>query len=521
MNLLDISTKYLSLEPDKLLAANKVYEWAITQYEDSDEGGIEYIKENLSGRALEYALELLESQSSYMGTPVYFQNGKFSAPRLALYGYESRPLLKTKIREKIGKSNELTKKSNELRKSVKKEEVEISEKIDVGADAGATISDFVHSKSKTFKGDSKQERIKRALGAYYGAKNEEKNEEGKEKGVDGKACWKGYKYAGTEKGKDKCVKEDNIEEAWYSGKGQYRTTASGNRVRWDEDDATDNRVSDMMQKKREEASKQAAKQRLAAKGNLPIKKTQEEYELDENRMASRMEKMPPSPAKVSGGKTHSIKDIPVLREPSPEEKAKARKALSREEYEVDENLELFVRYVLDKEIVESIEEVNELLATIDEENYQYIVSEAMVVAPQQNQQSRPQPNQQQKPQPNQQQSAQPVRPNPQQAQQNSPTPSAAPQPNRPQPNTPAPAGLQQQKPQPNQQQKKPGMTVEEVEELQTKKKDGVIINPKADEDMTSGEKVTPSPKKVASKLKEHFSLNVNKKSIINQFINIK
>lgn len=30
--------------------------------------------------------------------------------------------------------------------------------------------------------------------------------EGKEKGADGKACWKGYKYAGTENGKDKCVK---------------------------------------------------------------------------------------------------------------------------------------------------------------------------------------------------------------------------------------------------------------------------------------------------------------------------
>ena len=29
----------------------------------------------------------------------------------------------------------------------------IQEKIDVGADAGATISDFVHSKSKTFKGE--------------------------------------------------------------------------------------------------------------------------------------------------------------------------------------------------------------------------------------------------------------------------------------------------------------------------------------------------------------------------------
>jgi len=28
----------------------------------------------------------------------------------------------------------------------------------------------------------------------------------KKKGVDGKACWKGYKYAGTKNGKDKCVK---------------------------------------------------------------------------------------------------------------------------------------------------------------------------------------------------------------------------------------------------------------------------------------------------------------------------
>ena len=29
--------------------------------------------------------------------------------------------------------------------------------------------------------------------------------EGKKKGADGKACWKGYKYAGTKNGKDKCV----------------------------------------------------------------------------------------------------------------------------------------------------------------------------------------------------------------------------------------------------------------------------------------------------------------------------
>lgn len=32
------------------------------------------------------------------------------------------------------------------------------------------------------------------------------------KGVDGKACWKGYRYAGTEKGKDKCIKVKSIRE---------------------------------------------------------------------------------------------------------------------------------------------------------------------------------------------------------------------------------------------------------------------------------------------------------------------
>lgn len=34
----------------------------------------------------------------------------------------------------------------------------------------------------------------------------EEVEEGKKKGVDGKACWKGYRYAGTKDGKDNCVK---------------------------------------------------------------------------------------------------------------------------------------------------------------------------------------------------------------------------------------------------------------------------------------------------------------------------
>ena len=66
---------------------------------------------------------------------------------------------------------------------------------------------------------------------------EDIRKEGKIKGIDGKACWKGYKYAGTKDGKDKCVPinkeevdmcinhllemeiiDENITEAKFKGK---------------------------------------------------------------------------------------------------------------------------------------------------------------------------------------------------------------------------------------------------------------------------------------------------------------
>jgi hypothetical protein len=45
-------------------------------------------------------------------------------------------------------------------------------------------------------------------------RGKKKANEAKVKGVDGKACWDGYRYAGTENGKDKCVKikEGRLEE---------------------------------------------------------------------------------------------------------------------------------------------------------------------------------------------------------------------------------------------------------------------------------------------------------------------
>lgn len=42
-------------------------------------------------------------------------------------------------------------------------------------------------------------------GRLYKTKEEAENS-GKKKGADGKACWEGYRYAGTKNGKDKCVK---------------------------------------------------------------------------------------------------------------------------------------------------------------------------------------------------------------------------------------------------------------------------------------------------------------------------
>ena len=58
-----------------------------------------------------------------------------------------------------------------VRKNV--ESVELDEVLTKSTTAGETIHDFVHSKNKMFAGDSKAQRIKRALGAYYKKQNEE------------------------------------------------------------------------------------------------------------------------------------------------------------------------------------------------------------------------------------------------------------------------------------------------------------------------------------------------------------
>jgi hypothetical protein len=66
--------------------------------------------------------------------------------------------------------------------------------------------------------------------------------------------------------------ETEIQEA------QYRTTVSGRKVRWDEDEATDDAVSDMMQKRREAAARKAAQARMKAKGTVPKKGGKDMFE---------------------------------------------------------------------------------------------------------------------------------------------------------------------------------------------------------------------------------------------------
>jgi hypothetical protein len=82
-----------------------------------------------------------------------------------------------KLDEKlIGKQHKIDKNKNgrldkQDFKMLRKEEA-IEEKLDPSMGAGKYVTDFVKSKDPRFEGKTKAERIKMALGAYYGAKNE-------------------------------------------------------------------------------------------------------------------------------------------------------------------------------------------------------------------------------------------------------------------------------------------------------------------------------------------------------------
>ena len=96
------------------------------------------------------------------------------------------------------------------------------------------------------------------------------------------------------------------------------------------------------------------------------------YELDENRMVSRMEKMPTPPAKVGKG-THSIKDLPRLKEPSSKEKAKARKALGLGE--AVDLYDIILSHLLDEGYADTEQAAEAIMVNMSEEWRETIVVE--------------------------------------------------------------------------------------------------------------------------------------------------
>jgi hypothetical protein len=93
----------------------------------------------------------------------------------------------------------------------------IKEEADLDEDVGAEIADLIRKKNSASSPvarrniDSQIAQLKRQRDKM----NEEPGmAEDKIKGADGKACWDGYRYNGTEDGKDSCVKvkEDAVDE---------------------------------------------------------------------------------------------------------------------------------------------------------------------------------------------------------------------------------------------------------------------------------------------------------------------
>ena len=98
------------------------------------------------------------------------------------------------------------------------------------------------------------------------------------------------------------------------------------------------------------------------------------YELDENRMASRMGKMPSAPAKV-GKATHSIKDLVPSKAPSPKEKAKARKALGLGE--AVDLYDIILSHLLDEGYAETPEAAEAIMVNMSEDWRESICDEVL------------------------------------------------------------------------------------------------------------------------------------------------
>ena len=145
---------FITLEPSQLFRAERFVEQGLKMYDSDEELTEAYLKENLHGVTLDYAMHVLdESSTSYMDVAIHNQGGKFSAPTAGVYGVSSRPEIKKKIKDKVLKKNELEKKQ----RAMKKEEVEQVDELYKGKH-GQSEKEYQDSRSdggKMVSGDSK------------------------------------------------------------------------------------------------------------------------------------------------------------------------------------------------------------------------------------------------------------------------------------------------------------------------------------------------------------------------------
>ncbi len=145
---------FITLEPSQLFRAERFVEQGLKMYNSDEELTEAYLKENLHGVTLDYAMHVLdESSTSYMDVAIHNQGGKFSAPTAGVYGVSSRPEIKQKIKDKVLKRNELEKKQRKM----KKEEVEQVDELYKGKH-GQSEKEYQDGRSqggKMISGDSK------------------------------------------------------------------------------------------------------------------------------------------------------------------------------------------------------------------------------------------------------------------------------------------------------------------------------------------------------------------------------
>ena len=168
---------------------------------------------------------------------------------------------------------------------------------------------------------------------------EAKNKEGKEQGADGKACWKGYKYAGTEGGKDKCVKagfemeggEDLSERKDMPGNQEKIDANKNGKV--DAHDFALLRARKGKKSVKEMWEKAAEVQEAWGKAKKSLKKEEWEEVVDEGKKVE-IEVMP---------------EVDTPNDPEPPTGKKAKKEVKKEEFEPLEEKKLSAKEKAKKE----------------------------------------------------------------------------------------------------------------------------------------------------------------------------